>query len=155
MGFIKALPVPQFKKYSYLSTYVHVFTPVAEADGSYYLVLIDLKERIVYSLNVCRSAETIAQREVVIDKLRTAIGTILLLERHNKGFCSGFVPEPANFGEVRYPNGIPHDLRSSSGVGDSLPEFSSPLPRSASNELFPVLEERIERAWEKMVGNDL
>ncbi|MED6138267.1 hypothetical protein PIB30_072633 [Stylosanthes scabra] len=47
----------------------HVFIPVAEPDGAYYLVLIDLKDRVVYSLDVCRSAETVAQREALIDKL--------------------------------------------------------------------------------------
>ncbi|MED6206283.1 hypothetical protein PIB30_025165 [Stylosanthes scabra] len=94
-----------------MKTLRHLFLPVAEADGSYYLVLIDLKDRAVYSMDVCRTAETIAQREVVIEKLRNAVGTILLLERHNKGFTSRWIPDPANFRDVRYPEGLSDDLR--------------------------------------------
>ncbi|MED6154869.1 hypothetical protein PIB30_000371 [Stylosanthes scabra] len=177
----------------------HVFLPAAEADGSYYLVLIDLKDRVIYSMDVCWSAETILQREAVIEKLRNAIGTILLLERHNKGFTSCWIPEPANFGDVIYPEGIPDDLHSDQTAawllywlqqhGGFSARIFRPITKvwfshasivrmklysltqeyektirmksaiklltSTSNELFPILEDRIERAWAEMLGDEV
>ncbi|MED6145409.1 hypothetical protein PIB30_024918 [Stylosanthes scabra] len=78
----------------------HISMPVAEADGTYYLVLIDLKDCAVYSMDVCTTEETKAQRGAVIEKLE-----------------------------------YEKTIRMRSAIK---------LLRSTLNELFPMMEERIE-----------
>ncbi|MED6162769.1 hypothetical protein PIB30_073656, partial [Stylosanthes scabra] len=87
----------------------HVFVPVAEPDCAWYLLLIDLKKLLVFSLDVYRSAVSTAKKKADIETLRHVVGSIFLLERHLWNFPR-YILDPSLFGDVCYPDRIPHDL---------------------------------------------
>ncbi|MED6219992.1 hypothetical protein PIB30_040932 [Stylosanthes scabra] len=86
-----------------------VFIPVREFDDAWYLIIIDVKDRKVYTLDVSRSADSMRRRKDTIETLCHAMGSIFLLDRNIMNF-GRIIPDPQNFGLPEYPHRIPGDL---------------------------------------------
>ncbi|MED6162012.1 hypothetical protein PIB30_066347 [Stylosanthes scabra] len=87
----------------------HVFIPVREFNDAWYLVIVDIKDHVVYALDVCRSPESMKRRKETIDTLCHAMGSIFLLDRNIMNF-GRIIPDPQNFGLPVYPQGVAGDM---------------------------------------------
>ncbi|MED6112467.1 hypothetical protein PIB30_062008 [Stylosanthes scabra] len=73
------------------------------------LMIVGLKDRVIYALDVSRSPDSMKRRKDTIDSLCHTMGSIFLLGRNIMNF-GRIIPDPQNFGLPVYPQGIPGDL---------------------------------------------
>ncbi|QHN86029.1 Ulp1 protease family, carboxy-terminal domain protein [Arachis hypogaea] len=75
----------------------HVFVPICEASHSWYLMVIDVSNTRVYSLDVTKAPDTIERRE---RNMRTIVD-------RNAGSFQLVSPDPTTWGPIQYPQGVP------------------------------------------------
>ncbi|XLR67089.1 hypothetical protein S83_017761 [Arachis hypogaea] len=89
----------------------HVFVPIWEPADTWYLMLLDVKASKIYALDVSRSPESIVRRESNMNKILLALGKMFIQSRNIVNFRHTS-PDPSNWGNFIYPDGLPKDLQS-------------------------------------------
>ncbi|XP_020965498.1 uncharacterized protein LOC110266062 [Arachis ipaensis] len=84
----------------------HVFVPICEASHSWYLMVIDVSNARVYSLDVTKAPDTIERRERNMRTIMIALSQIFRLDR-NAGSFQLVSPDPTTWGPIQYPQGVP------------------------------------------------
>ncbi|RYQ92280.1 hypothetical protein Ahy_B09g098465 [Arachis hypogaea] len=84
----------------------HVFVPICEASHSWYLMVIDVSNARVYSLDVTKAPDTIERRERNMRTIMIALSQIFRLDR-NAGSFQLVSPDPTTRGPIQYPQGVP------------------------------------------------
>ncbi|KAL4349615.1 hypothetical protein AHAS_Ahas10G0059700 [Arachis hypogaea] len=83
----------------------HVFVPICEASHSWYLIVIDVSNARVYSLDVTKAPYTIERRERNMQTIMIALSQIFRLDR-NAGSFQLVSPDPTTWGSIQYPQGV-------------------------------------------------
>ncbi|MED6146177.1 hypothetical protein PIB30_032215 [Stylosanthes scabra] len=146
-----------------------------EFDDAWYLVIVDIKDRVVYALDVSKSPDSMKSRKETIDSLCHAMGSIFLLDRNIMNF-GRIIPDPQNFGLPVYPQGVAGDMNMDQtalwmlywlqheGVFSArlFHPMGNPdhvrmrttinIVKSESNEICDLIEAKSNDAWEEMLG---
>ncbi|MED6149368.1 hypothetical protein PIB30_061662 [Stylosanthes scabra] len=93
------------------NTLEHVYIPILDAVDGWYLMLLEVKDRTRFVLDVCRSPEKIPIRVDLTDKICGVLGKMFVSPRNSVNFWQGS-PDPTDWGEYQYPDAMPHDLPS-------------------------------------------
>ncbi|XLR58090.1 hypothetical protein S83_008762 [Arachis hypogaea] len=89
----------------------HVFVPILEAADSWYIMLLNIKEAKKYVLDVSRTPESIVRREANMNKICVVLGKMFVHNRNIMNFLHAS-PDPSNWGDYLYPEGLPNNLDS-------------------------------------------
>ncbi|MED6135585.1 hypothetical protein PIB30_047908 [Stylosanthes scabra] len=109
----------------------HVFILVREFDDAWYLVIVDIKDRVVYALDVCRSPDSMKRRKETIDSLGVAGD----MNRDQTGLWMLYW--------LQHEPGNPNHVRMRTAVN---------IVKSESNEIHDLIEAKANHAWQEMLG---
>ncbi|MED6225336.1 hypothetical protein PIB30_092731 [Stylosanthes scabra] len=84
----------------------HVFLPFEDVPGVWTLMVVDVKMRVVYSLDVNKSIVPVQERERKMRTILLTLAQIFRLDRNIKSF-ENVSPDPTTWGPFLYPNGVP------------------------------------------------